>query len=99
MNSYGKSGETTSDFSEDVHVDVFQLETNWKDSKKKKTRETFGGTREMGGWDFVYMVVEPKIGGVKTPKMDGENNGSNPIKRGWFGGTIIFGNTHMVFCS
>ena len=24
--------------------------------------------------------------------MDGENNGLNPIKMGWFGDTMIFGN-------
>ena len=30
----------------------------------------------------VQMGVEAKIG-VFTPKMDGENNGSNPIKMGW----------------
>ena len=28
------------------------------------------------------------------PKMDGENNG-NPYSNGWFGGTTIFGNTHV----
>ena len=31
----------------------------------------------------------------KPPKMDGENNGK-PYSNGWFGGTIIFGNTHMA---
>ncbi len=29
-------------------------------------------------------------------KMVGENNGK-PYENGWFGGTIIFGNTHMQF--
>ena len=28
--------------------------------------------------------------------MDGENNGK-PYENGWFGGTTIFGNTHMDF--
>ena len=27
--------------------------------------------------------------------MDGENNGK-PYSNGWFGGTLIFGNTHMM---
>ena len=30
----------------------------------------------------------------KTPKMDGENNGK-AYENGWFGGSIIFGNTHV----
>ena len=37
----------------------------------------------------------PKIGG-KKPKMDGENNGSNPIKMDDLGGKpIIFGSTQI----
>ena len=37
----------------------------------------------------------PKIGG-KNPKMDGENNGSNPIKMDDLGGfPIIFGNAQI----
>ncbi len=27
--------------------------------------------------------------------MDGENNGNTLFFNGWFGGTIIFGNTHV----
>ena len=43
------------------------------------------------------MDVEPKIG--KTPKMDGENNGLNPIKMDDVGGKpTILGNTHISFC-
>ncbi len=38
--------------------------------------------------------VEPKIRGWNTPKMDGENNGK-PQQNSWFGGTPVFGNTHM----
>ena len=41
------------------------------------------------------MGLEPKIG-VKPPKMDGENHGSNPIKMDDLGGTIICGNTHVI---
>ncbi len=32
--------------------------------------------------------------------MDGENNGSKPYEQiGWFGGTTIFGNTHVEVIS
>ena len=41
---------------------------------------------------YIYMMF-PKIG-WKNPKMDGENNGK-PYWNGWFGGTPIFGNTHI----
>ncbi len=43
----------------------------------------------------LYMGVSKNRG--KTPKMDGENTGK-PFLNGWFGGTIIFGNTqaHMI---
>ncbi len=42
------------------------------------------------------MGVEPKIAGLKTPKMDGLFHGK-PYWNGWFGGpTPIFGNTLMV---
>ncbi len=34
----------------------------------------WGGTSN----PYVYMDVEPKIGGFDPPKMDGENNGSKP---------------------
>ena len=44
----------------------------------------------------IYTWMFPKIG-------VGPQNGwfiiENPIKMGWFGGTIIFGNTHMYFFS
>ena len=36
------------------------------------------------------MDVEPKIGGWKTPKMDGENFMENSFKMDDLGGTIIF---------
>ena len=29
--------------------------------------------------------------------MDGENNGKPYLEMGWFGGTIVFGNTHIAF--
>ena len=45
---------------------------------------------------FFYMDVSENSG--KTPKMDGENNGT-PYYNGWFGGTFIFGNTHIFFGS
>ena len=37
----------------------------------------------------------PKIR-VQPPKMDGENNGKPYEQMGWFGGTPIFGNTHIT---
>ena len=41
------------------------------------------------------MGVSPKIG-VYTPKMDGENNGLNPIEMDDLGGKpTIFGNIHI----
>ncbi len=36
-----------------------------------------------------------KIGVVVPPKMDGSENGKPYFLNGWFGGTIIFGNTRM----
>ena len=45
-------------------------------------------------------VISPLHMGVsknrgKTPKMDGEDNGK-PYQNGWFGGTPIFGNIHII---
>ena len=46
-----------------------------------------------GSWNpIIYMGVSKNRG--VSPKMDGENNGK-PYWNGWFGGTTIFGNTHM----
>ena len=45
--------------------------------------------------DHCYLDVEPKIGG-KTSKMDGENNGKPYEQMDDLGGTIIFGNTHLL---
>ena len=42
---------------------------------------------------FLNIWVFPKNRG-KTPKMDGENKGK-PYWNWLFGGTIIFGNTHI----
>ena len=41
----------------------------------------------------IHMGVEPKIGGKKTKWM--VDFMENPINMGWFGGTTIFGNTHI----
>ena len=42
------------------------------------------------------MGVEPKIGGFKTPKMDGENHDLYLWTNGWFGGKpTILGNTQI----
>ena len=52
-------------------------------------------------FENVMLIFEDKVSmGVsknrgKTPKMDGENNGK-PYINGWFGGTIIFGNTPIA---
>ena len=44
------------------------------------------------------MGVEPKIGG-KPPKMDGENNGQNPMKKLmiWGFSPYFWFNTHMDY--
>ncbi len=43
------------------------------------------------------MDVEPKIGVVNPPKMDGENGGKPYEQMDDLGGTTIFGNTHIFF--
>ena len=44
--------------------------------------------------ESMQILVFPKIG--KHPKVDGENNGK-PYSNGWFGGTTIFRNTHILW--
>ena len=44
----------------------------------------------------IYIDVSKNRGTIGVPKMDGENNGT-PYWNGWFGGTIIFGNTHIDY--
>ena len=39
---------------------------------------TDGAPEHLGDISGLYMGVNPKIGVVFTPKMDGENNGSKP---------------------
>ena len=56
------------------------------------------GTREVVWKKKRWEVdVSQKIGGFYPPKMDGENNGKPYEQMGWFGGTIIFGNTQLLF--
>ena len=42
-----------------------------------------------------HVGVNPKIGGKRAPKMDGENHGKDPIKMDFWGFSHIFGNTCM----
>ena len=55
------------------------------------------GTFEWNNLDLnIDMGVEPKIGGFFPPKWMVKIM-EKPIKNGWFGGTIIFGNTHIAY--
>ena len=60
----------------------------------------FGILRLAVGWLEKGLEIWKRYMGVSknrgnTPKMDVENNGKTLFFNGWFGGTIIFGNTHI----
>ena len=70
-----------------LHLPGFGL-GSWVEIASGKNQRNGGnsiGGNHLGG--------NPKIG-VYTHKMDGENNGKL-YENGWFGDTIIFGNTHL----
>ena len=64
--------------------------------KVKMWTMTLGGLAKLG-LELVMVDMGVSKNRVFSPKMDGLFHGK-PYSNWWLGGTIIFGNTHIVYC-